>query len=64
MALPDRSPTLESLELLVTIAGVGSIGRATARLGVTQPAASARIRALENDASGWRCSNGTRRDRS
>ena len=42
-----RLPDLHSLELLVAIAETGSIGRAAARLAITQPAASARVRTLE-----------------
>jgi molybdate transport repressor ModE-like protein len=47
MALNERTPDLESLDLLVTVADTGSIGRAAERLGVSQPGASSRIRALE-----------------
>lgn len=47
MALNERTPDLESLDLLVTIADSGSIGRAAERLGLSQPGASLKIRALE-----------------
>ena len=47
MALSERTPDLESLDLLVTIADTGSIGRAAERLGLSQPGASLRVRALE-----------------
>lgn len=47
MTLRDRTPDLESLDLLVTIADAGSIGRAADRLGISQPAASTRMKALE-----------------
>lgn len=40
-------PDLESLRLLVAIADLGSIGAAARDEGITQPAASKRIRALE-----------------
>ncbi|MEZ0095193.1 LysR substrate-binding domain-containing protein [Streptacidiphilus sp. EB129] len=42
-----RLPDLHTLELLVAIAETGSIGRAAARLSITQPSASARMRTLE-----------------
>jgi DNA-binding transcriptional LysR family regulator len=47
MPLGERTADLESLDLLVTIADVGSIGRAAERLGLSQPGASLRVRALE-----------------
>jgi DNA-binding transcriptional LysR family regulator len=47
MALSAQTPDLESLDLLVTVADTGSIGRAAERLGLSQPGASLRIRALE-----------------
>ncbi|WP_329521263.1 LysR family transcriptional regulator [Spirillospora sp. NBC_01491] len=47
MALSDRVPDLGALELLLAVARLGSLGRAAAELGVTQPAASARIRSME-----------------
>lgn len=40
-------PDLESLRLLVAISDHGSIGAAARQVGVTQPAASNRVRALE-----------------
>ena len=42
-----RVPDLGALELLLAIVRLGSVGRAAAELGVTQPAASARVRAME-----------------
>jgi DNA-binding transcriptional LysR family regulator len=47
MPLSKRTPDLESLDLLVTIADAGSIGRAAERLGLSQPGASLKVRALE-----------------
>ena len=40
-------PDLDSLELLLEVAGAGSLGRAAAQHGLSQPAASARIQAME-----------------
>ncbi len=40
-------PDLGALELLLAVVRLGSVGRAAAELGVTQPAASARIRSME-----------------
>ncbi|MCX4549185.1 LysR substrate-binding domain-containing protein [Streptomyces sp. NBC_01387] len=40
-------PDLHALQLLVTVAETGSLGRAAARLRISQPSASARIRTLE-----------------
>lgn len=40
-------PDLGSLELLVAVAETGSLGQAARRLGISQPAASLRITALE-----------------
>lgn len=40
-------PDLQSLQLLVTVAETGSLGRAAARLLISQPSASARMRTLE-----------------
>ena len=40
---PRRLPDLHALELLVAVAQTGSLGRAAARLGISQPTASSRI---------------------
>ncbi|MEV6790924.1 LysR substrate-binding domain-containing protein [Streptomyces sp. NPDC051320] len=40
-------PDLQSLQLLVTVAETGSLGRAASRLLISQPSASARMRTLE-----------------
>jgi DNA-binding transcriptional LysR family regulator len=40
-------PDLSTLELLTAVAETGSVGRAAQRAGITQPAASLRLRALE-----------------
>ncbi|QKV95924.1 LysR family transcriptional regulator [Streptomyces sp. NA02950] len=42
-----RVPDLGALELLLAVARLGSLGRAARELGITQPAASSRIRAME-----------------
>lgn len=47
MPLPDPHPDLASLDLLVSVGELGSISAAAAAHGVTQPAASMRLRALE-----------------
>jgi DNA-binding transcriptional LysR family regulator len=47
MALPQPLPDLEALDLLVTVGEVGSITAAAQVHGVTQPAASMRLRSLE-----------------
>ncbi|WP_433462166.1 LysR family transcriptional regulator [Spirillospora sp. CA-128828] len=47
MAVSHRVPDLAALELLLAVVRLGSVGRAAAELGVTQPAASARIRSME-----------------
>jgi DNA-binding transcriptional LysR family regulator len=47
MPLSSRMPDLVSLELLVAIAGHGSLSAAGHELGLTQQAASARLAALE-----------------
>jgi DNA-binding transcriptional LysR family regulator len=48
---PPRLPDLVSLNLLVTVAETGSLRRAGERLGISQPAASVRIRELERHLS-------------
>ncbi|NGO10137.1 LysR family transcriptional regulator [Streptomyces sp. HC44] len=40
-------PELGALELLLAVARLGSLGRAARELGITQPAASSRIRSME-----------------
>jgi DNA-binding transcriptional LysR family regulator len=45
----SRLPDLESLHLLVTVAETGSLGAAARALGVSQPAASLRLKGLEQD---------------
>ncbi|MBY8886718.1 LysR family transcriptional regulator [Streptomyces sp. PTM05] len=45
--VPPRTPDLESLRLLVLVADLGSLGRAAARLGISQPSASRRLSTLE-----------------
>ncbi|NNH73635.1 LysR family transcriptional regulator [Nocardia uniformis] len=47
MTLPPGTPDLEVLDLLVSVAELGSLGAAARRHGITQPAASMRITALE-----------------
>ncbi|WP_316574653.1 LysR family transcriptional regulator [Nocardia canadensis] len=47
MTLPPGTPDLEVLDLLVSVAELGSLGAAARRHGISQPAASMRIRALE-----------------
>src|SRR6201994_1494796 len=47
MPLPSRVSDLTGLDLLLSVARTGSIGRAAAEHGVSQPAASARLRVLE-----------------
>lgn len=46
-SLARRVPDLAALELLLAVARLGSLGRAAKAVGVSQPAASARIRAME-----------------
>ena len=46
MALP-RVPDLDSLALLLEVAATGSLGRAAAAHGISQPAVSARIKGME-----------------
>ncbi|MER7170729.1 LysR family transcriptional regulator [Streptomyces mesophilus] len=45
--LADRVPDLVALQLLIAVARLGSLGRAAHELGITQPAASSRVRAME-----------------
>ncbi|MFF3290064.1 LysR family transcriptional regulator [Streptomyces sp. NPDC003023] len=45
--LAHRVPELGALELLLAVARHGSFGRAARELGITQPAASSRIRSME-----------------
>ncbi|MFJ9616575.1 LysR family transcriptional regulator [Streptomyces noursei] len=45
--LHHRVPDLGALELLLAVARLGSLGRAARTLGITQPAASSRIRSME-----------------
>lgn len=47
MALPQPHPDLASLDLLVSVGELGSISAAAAVHGVSQPAASMRLRSLE-----------------
>ncbi len=45
--LSQRVPDLDSLELLIAVATTGSLGRAAAVRGISQPAVSARIQRME-----------------
>ncbi|MEU0543570.1 LysR family transcriptional regulator [Nocardia sp. NPDC005978] len=47
MTLPPGTPDLEVLDLLASVAELGSLGAAARRHGITQPAASMRVTALE-----------------
>ncbi|WP_406447098.1 LysR substrate-binding domain-containing protein [Streptomyces sp. NBC_01613] len=47
MGLPAGTPELKVLDLLVSVAETGSLGQAAERHGISQPAASMRITALE-----------------
>ncbi|WP_035847332.1 LysR substrate-binding domain-containing protein [Kitasatospora azatica] len=47
MALSPQVPELSALELLLAVARHGSVGRAAAELGISQPAASGRIKGME-----------------
>ncbi|WP_128379488.1 LysR family transcriptional regulator [Streptomyces cavernae] len=47
MGLPPGTPELKVLDLLVSVAETGSLGQAAVRHGISQPAASMRISALE-----------------
>ncbi|MYW09721.1 LysR family transcriptional regulator, partial [Streptomyces sp. SID2563] len=45
--LSHRVPDLGALELLLAVARHGSLGRAARDVGITQPAASSRVRSME-----------------
>lgn len=45
--LAHRVPDLGALQLLLAVARHGSLGRAARELGITQPAASSRVRSME-----------------
>ncbi|MFF8291776.1 LysR family transcriptional regulator [Streptomyces sp. NPDC016309] len=47
MTLAHRVPDLGALELLLAVARHGSLGRAAREVGITQPAASSRVRSME-----------------
>lgn len=47
MPLPPRAPDLASLDLLLSVARTGSLGAAAREHGITQQAASERVRRLE-----------------
>lgn len=47
MALSPHVPELGALDLLLAVARHGSVGRAAVELGISQPAASARIKGME-----------------
>lgn len=47
MALPDDMPDLRSLDLLLTVAELGSLGQAAQKHGLSQPAVSQRMNQLE-----------------
>jgi DNA-binding transcriptional LysR family regulator len=47
MPLPSRVSDLTGFDLLLSVARLGSLGRAAAEHGISQPAASARMRQLE-----------------
>lgn len=46
-SLAHRVPDLGAMELLLAVARLGSLGGAARELGITQPAASSRIRSME-----------------
>ncbi|MFI5679725.1 LysR family transcriptional regulator [Streptomyces cellulosae] len=46
-SLAHRVPDLGALELLLAVARLGSLGQAARELGITQPAASSRVRSME-----------------
>lgn len=45
--IAHRVPDLGAMELLIAVARLGSLGRAARELGISQPAASGRIRSME-----------------
>ncbi|HEX2903019.1 MAG TPA: LysR family transcriptional regulator [Jatrophihabitans sp.] len=47
MPLPDWIPDVPALDLLLSVAELGSVGKAAAAHGITQPSASARLSRLE-----------------
>lgn len=47
MPLPTWTPDLATLDLLLSVAELGSVGRAAAAHGISQPSASARLAGLE-----------------
>ncbi|MCT2588689.1 LysR family transcriptional regulator [Streptomyces sp. N2-109] len=47
LGLSRRVPDLGALQLLLAVARLGSLGRAARECGVSQPAASSRVRAME-----------------
>ena len=47
MPLPPWTPELSALDLLLSVARLGSVGRAAAEHGISQPSASARLSRLE-----------------
>lgn len=47
MPLPPRIPELRALDLLESVARLGSLGKAAAEHGITQPAVSVAVRRLE-----------------
>lgn len=47
MPLPSWTPDLPTLDLLLSVAALGSVGKAAAQHGISQPSASARLQRLE-----------------
>nr|MDA8343316.1 LysR family transcriptional regulator [Actinomycetota bacterium] len=47
MPLPEDAPDLRSLDLLLSVAELGSLGKAARRHGISQPAVSLRMNELE-----------------
>ncbi|MPY85230.1 MAG: LysR family transcriptional regulator [Actinophytocola sp.] len=47
MPLPPRVPELGALDLLLSVARLGSLGKAARERGISQPAAASRIRTME-----------------